>query len=219
MRYSIRGFLVKSENAAKPIKQQNKEVLTWIASLPSNLKVLDYGCGKFRYAIPLSQQVEFVHAVDSGVQLSRKQIINNQSTTLMEYARRFHRNISVFPVDSRAWINNRYDIVLCSNVLSAIPSAAERIKVLNRLRDVLKPSGYIFLCIQYRNSSFTGYKENPNASRYFDGWIIRKSLNCKTVSFYGLISPARLIKLCQGVKLQVINSFQRNGSVYVFCKR
>jgi hypothetical protein len=77
MRYRVRGCELRSENAAKPASQPSRAVLGWIAGLPAGLVILDYGCGKLRYAGPLAKRARAVMAVDSHVQVSRLQKLEN----------------------------------------------------------------------------------------------------------------------------------------------
>src|SRR2546427_92673 len=103
MRYRVRGFTVRSENAAKPVTQPNPYVLKWIRELPQSASVLDFGCGKLRYTIPLADRVRHVTAVDSAVQLCRQQLLNGVRTNIKEYARSYLANARAVAVADPQW--------------------------------------------------------------------------------------------------------------------
>ena len=122
MRYKVKGLEIRTENAAKPYGQGCRWILRWITQLPTVVSALDYGCGKFRYTIPLSKRVRSVCAVDSACQINRTQMVRNVRTTLVDYAREHLKNVKVFDVSSGAWCRKKYDSIICANVLSVIPS-------------------------------------------------------------------------------------------------
>lgn len=215
MRYKVTGLTIKSENAAKPISQSSQWVLRWISSLPKSSIVLDYGCGKFRYTIPLSRKVRAVYSVDSIHQLDKVQIINNKKTTLRDYAKRYLRNVVVCDTVDDKWRQQKYHYVLCSNVLSAIPNKRKRTEILKLLSTVLRPNGKLFVCTQYRNSYFKAYANYPNAKRFRDGWLITKK---GTAFFYGIIPPTELAKLCQKAGFHIIECYSKGESAYVTAK-
>jgi len=212
MHYKVNGLLIKTENAAKPISQQSQWVLQWISSLPRSSVVLDFGCGKFRYTIPLSKRVASVFAVDSIFQIERTQIINEKKCTLTEYALKYLPNVTVCDVMHKDWQRPKYDYVLCSNVLSTIPSKQKRSQTLKSLLPLLKGDGNILICTQYRNSYFNSYKDNPKANRYLDGWVISSS---RGVSFYGIIGPEELRHVCITAGFNVTECYSKGESAYV----
>ena len=85
MRYTIQGQIIKSENAAKPHNQKSKVIDEYLLSKAGNDTVLDYGCGKLRYADSLIKIGNKVTFVDSEVQLNRVQIIRGEKTNIPEY--------------------------------------------------------------------------------------------------------------------------------------
>lgn len=215
MHYKVEKKTIKTEYAAKSPSQANKNVLKWIDSLPYNSSVLDYGCGKFRYTIPLSSKVQNVTAVDSSYQVNRIQRINGISTNLSNYASQYLPNVNVFDIHSNAWENAKYDYILCSNVLSSIPMLEERVYITNKFSNLLKPEGLVLLCTQFRNSYFNTYDENPRAKRFYDGWIIKTTWG---YSFYGLITSDKMVSICETGNLQIIDKYIDDGSAYVLAK-
>ncbi len=216
MNYKINNNInIKSHNAAKSIKQTNKFLLNYITHLPSNYTVLDYGCGKLRYTLPLCDTVETVFAIDSSEQLARIQNIDGVKTTVLSFEDKYP-NLKIYELSKNEWMNRHYDFILCSNVLSAIPYRKERVKVLKNIRNVLKPNGTALITVQYRNSYFSDYENRSTAIPYYDGWIINNKGN---YSFYGLVIPEKLKKLCSEAKLIIENTQLKDGSCYIFVKR
>ncbi len=215
MHYEIKGFEIKTENAAKPYGQASKWLLDEIAQLPRTSVALDYGCGKFRYTIPLSRRVRTVCAVDSSYQIDRVQQIHDKRTTLEDYADKCLRNVHVQEVSSGTWRKMKFDFVLCVNVLSVIPSRQIRISVLRSFRAVLKPNGQILVSCQYRNSYFDAWQNNPNAERHKDGWLVRSR---NGASFYAIIPPERLLRHCREAGLVVLRSGAKGETAFAFAR-
>lgn len=216
MHYEVNGLTVRTENAAKPLGQAHAFVLHWIGELLPTSVVLDYGCGKFRYTIPLARHVKNVVAVDSKHQVDRIQIVAGEETSLRSYAADHLPNTQVYDITQKAWLGRRYDIVLCANVLSTIPFPRKRRSILRKLRDVLKPRGRLLLCTQYRNTYFKTYATNPQASEYEDGWLIRSRHG---TAFYGIIDKTALVELCDSSGLAITEAFSKGESAYVVASR
>lgn len=216
MHYSIGKEIIKSENAAKSVKQANKEIMKIINELPKESFVLDYGCGKFRYTIPFSKRVEKVYSLDSKEQISKVQIINGVRTNLEEYRSKFLHNVSLFTLEDDDWKKYKYDFVLCSNVLSAIPSYKKRIEVFSNIKMVLSDTGRALICTQYRNSYFTGYRKRKDCIKYYDGWIIRGKNN---TAFYGLVTLKKMMYYSRLVGLDIDKGYNKDGSAYLIVKK
>ena len=180
MHYKINDGIIESELAAKSTRQPNKQVLKYINTLSSDEVVLDYGCGKLRYTIPLSKQVKKVVAIDSLEQLSKRQIINGKMMRLLDF---YDEAISIYSIDSVEWRNQQYDTIFCTNVLSAVPYYIERLQILKNAKSVLKDSGVLFISTQYRNSYFNTY--NCSATRFLrnrDRIVEKKSPILRSIS-------------------------------------
>lgn len=216
MHYEIEGALIKTENAAKPISQASKHLLNWIDCLRSNLVVLDYGCGKFRYTIPLARRVSSVYAVDSMCQIEREQMIAGVRTTLRNYAKRHAKNVCVCDVESDKWRRRRYGVILCANVLSAIPIRKQRQYVLKQLNTVLRQSGQLLVTTQYRNTHFNSYERSPDVRRYLDGWLGKSR---QGNFFYGVIPPHELERLCVRAGFNVLKSGSKGETAYVLATK
>lgn len=210
MHYHVNEYVIESELSAKSTKQTNKVVLDFISKLPPNYEVLDYGCGKLRYSIPLAYQTSKVIAIDSNYQIEKKQVINNNIITPKEYPL---KNLIVQDINSSDWKHKKYDIVFCTNVLSAVPDDEERLKILRNSRSALKKSGYIYIVVQYRNSYFNQYQSRKGAIKYNDGWLIKRKEY--KYSFYGMVTPEKIIKLCNEAGFNYYEIAKHDGSCYI----
>ncbi len=215
MHYKINEeIIIKSENAAKSAKQTNKIVMKYISELPNDYIALDYGCGKLRYTIPLCKKVKTVIAVDSKIQLSRNQVIDGEKISIISYANDIS-NLNVFELSENDWKKQKYDVILCCNVLSTIPNHFDRLTILENIKKMLNETGEALITVQYRNSYFKLYKSRDYAFPYYDGWIIN---NKGTHSFYGLITPKALEELCNEASLKITNIQIHDGSTYIKVK-
>lgn len=216
MRYKFKGTELKTENAAKPYQQRSKWLVGQISQIPRNAKALDYGCGKFRYTIPLSRRVRYVYAIDSTFQIERTQQIASRRTNLREYARKYLKNVSVCEIGSDGWRQQRFDFVLCANVLSVIPRKSDRLKVLRDLRRVLKRNGQLLASTQFRNTYFRQWEGDPNATWVRDGWFVN---GVRGSSFYAILPPKKLSRLCRTAGLVVSRMGSKGEAGFVFAKR
>jgi|BioPla2DNA2_1021312.scaffolds.fasta_scaffold04554_5 SAM-dependent methyltransferase len=213
MHYLIDGLCVESELAARATLCPNKHVLKYISEIPVCSVVLDYGCGKMRHTIPLSKQVACVYAVDSKEQIHKIQTINEIRTSVYEYSKQYASNIFVYDAKCSEWKNVKYDRVLLTNVLSAVPFYDTRIDILENIYSVLKDDGEVLITTQYRNSDYSKYKFRTSCQRYYDGWLMRRSES--KYAFYGLVTPESIVELCSAVGLVVSGIKKSDGSVYV----
>ncbi len=200
MHYKIGGVRIRSEYAALSSGNPHQLVLKQILDWPRDASVLDYGCGKLRYSIPLARVVHSVTAIDSAVQLMRTQKIDGQFTTLRQFACSPNSNIRVFSLNETQWQKSRYDRILCANVLSAIPSQRHRNELMSKIRKVLRRDGVALIVNQHRNSYFKTYASRKTARRHLDGWLLSTKAGTR---FYGLIDKSVLLRLCKRSRLSV----------------
>lgn len=187
--------------------------MEWIGTLPRRSRALDYGCGKLRYTIPLSERCKHVWAVDSPDQLDRQQIVCGHKSSVREYGRTWLPNVTVSSVD--AFKNRRvsFDVALVTNVLSAIPHRPTRVAILTEIRERLREDGIVLVANQHSNSHFRAWADNPRAERYRDGWLVTSD---RGLSFYGLIDPRSVVRHCKQAGLRVLESGtkQRGETAY-----
>jgi SAM-dependent methyltransferase len=216
MRYEVEGLTVRAENAAQSADKPNAHVLSWIEVLDHDGRILDYGCGKLRYTIPLAGRTRQVVGVDSAVQLDRAQVVGGCETTVRRYVAEHLENVTVVGQDEPRWRDGPgFDAALCANVLSAIPDRAVRVGVLRDIGASLGPDGRLLACTQYRHSSFAGYAESDRARRYGDGWLIVDARNPAFAHFYGLIDKESLVAHCADAGLRVVRAWVNGKSAYV----
>lgn len=216
MRYKFKGVELRTENAAKPYRQRSSWVVDQISQIPAGAVALDYGCGKFRYTIPLSRRVRHVCAVDSFFQIERDQQVANRRTSLRKYAKKYLKNVSVHEIDSPSWRRLRFDFILCANVLSVIPHKSIRLRVLRELRGVLKRNGQLLVSTQFRNTHFSHWKKHSGADWVRDGWFVQ---GLRGASFYAIIPPNKLGQLCRSAGLIVSRMGSKGETGYVFAER
>lgn len=185
-----------------------------LAELDETTRVLDYGCGKLRYTIPLARRVATVCAVDSEYQLARSQAIGGQTTTVREYASHLS-NVVVMTPEECLSSSIVCDYVLCANVLSAIPDLDARTEVLAAAAGRLSSHGRGLVCTQYRHSSFAEYANCDRARRYADGYLIRDKSHGTSASFYGMIDRPSLVAHVERAGLRVTRSYVHDKSAYV----
>jgi len=216
MHYLVDNRLIKSENAALSYQQTNSIILKYIEDLPANIDILDYGCGKCRYSRQLNKKSRKLVLFYSEIQLSRKQMICGCYVSVREYANSHLDNAITISVEEQDNNNLSFDFILCANVISAIPFENERKVVFDNINRHLKKTGYALITVQYYNSYFKSYSDKPGSIKYNDGWIIQRG---KDFSFYGIISPSKLIDYCENSGLQIMNKKLIQGSVYLLVNK
>jgi len=216
MRYRVRGLEIRSENAAKPASSAGKWMLDRIRELSPSAIGLDIGCGKLRYTVPLAKRISEVTAVDSAEQLRRKQKLFGKRCSIREHASTCLPNVIVRSLDEREWSRRRYQIILCSNVLSAIPSMKTRRKLVSTAYKCLARRGQFILTTQYRNSHFDSWKTSPSATRYLDGYMVKGR---RGTTFYGLIGAPALRRLCETVGFRIVAAGHNKELAFVLATR
>jgi 2-polyprenyl-3-methyl-5-hydroxy-6-metoxy-1,4-benzoquinol methylase len=216
MRYIVRGLEIRSENAAKPACSAGRWMLNWIRRLPTGASGLDIGCGKLRYTVPLANRISSVAAVDSTIQLDRQQTMFGRLCSIRQYVSKALRNVTVYSVEDPRWRRKRYDVVLCSNVLSAIPCLRTRKRLVRAAYTCLKPGGTLLLTTQYRNSHFNEWGSTRKAIRYLDGFLVQGK---RGTSFYGLLDAKGLTRLCRSCGFQNLDAGHAKELAYVLARR
>lgn len=216
MHYKIdKNVVIKSENAAKSYTQPNRYLLSLLEEFNNFNYALDYGCGKGRYTSKLCNLANKVDAIDSRIQIHRKQNIWGKQTTLANWAESIP-NLAVYSIEDFQFQKEKYDLILNSNVLSAIPKETERIQILRNIKKALTKEGFAIITVQYRNSYFSAYAKRQNAKRFFDGWLIKRQ---NSYSFYGLINKSKLIAYIENVGLHIVHIRLHDGSVFAIVSK
>jgi len=191
-------------------------MLNWINKLPRAAKVLDLGCGKLRYTVPLAKRVSSVIAVDSAIQLDRKQLLFGKKRSVREYVSKALPNVHLNSFDNENWRLRRYDIILCSNVLSAIPCRKTRKALMKAARCCLAAHGELLVTTQYKNSHFENWRTTKKATKYLDGFLVRGK---RGTSFYALLDCTALARLCRHCGLRILKAAHVKELAYVLANR
>ena len=178
--------------------------------------MLDYGCGKLRYSVHLAKIAKSLTLVDSEDQMSRVQVIAGERTTIRRYVARHWPHARVINVSEFRESRGRFDLVLCANVLSAIPRKEVRRRLVRLLASRLRPGGHCVLAAQYTNSYFCQQMSSPSVLKYGDGFITGSRENA---SFYGIIRLPVLSRLAISCGMKIVESYRRGQSIYVVVGR
>jgi SAM-dependent methyltransferase len=216
MHYRIgRGIVVRTENAAKPEKQQSSYLVSFLRKLKPVSSSFDYGCGKLRYTAAILKTTETLAIVDSEIQLSRQQILRGVTTSVRNLMG--HSNqVAVYNDVEFANLASGFDRGFCINVLSVIPILARRRRLLEVIRSHLRPGAGCLFVVQYRNSDFDRMRKMRNTKPWRDGFLID---SLRGFSFYGIISPQRLASAVERAGFKVDDVRLNDGSVYLWASR
>ena len=121
MRFRInKNWIVKSENAAKPMAQESNFVKQMIREMEPVNALLNFGCGKLRYLNEMQETSKHLVLVDSEIQLSRTQTLLGKKASIREL---FADSNSVEVMNSKELIQSSlmFDKAFCLNILSVVP--------------------------------------------------------------------------------------------------
>jgi len=217
MRYKVKSFEIRSENAAKPCSQAAKAVIDWIRRKDRIKNALDLGCGKLRYTRHLAEKCEHLGLVDSMIQIERKQMIRKRQTTIKEYVAKYWPHAEVYCIEEFLEKTRRkYDFVLCANVISAIPSKRMRAKTLRSILMCLKKKGQVLVVNQYTNSYFKQVIRSIRATPHLDGYILSSA---RGSYYYGILPGEKMSKILLGCGFSIIESWRNGQSAFVLAGR
>ena len=189
MRYRVKGAEIRSENAAKPHTQQSRSVATYLRGLPQIASVLDFGCGKLRYANLIAKLGERMTFVDSEIQLSRLQRIRGHVTTVRDFVTHHYLDSRVVSAETLAAHRSQYELITCINVLSAIPSKAALVQALRAIRRLTRKNGMSVFVNQHRNSYYKRFEQAP---RHLFGHLFKGRHG---YSYYGILPQDQMNEL------------------------
>jgi len=217
MRYKIDCAEIRSENAAKTMAEASAFLVDWLRSKPRVNNSLDYGCGKLRYSKYLARRCLRLSLVDSKVQLERSQVINKQVTNVIRYAHKHWPTCRTYTVEQFwAGVEERYDFVLCANVLSAIPSRIIRARSLRAIKACLRPEGQCLVVNQHANSYFKEAPKRAGATPHLDGWLLPSG---RGACYYGILSREKTIRILRAVGFKVLDAWVEGQSTFVLVAR
>lgn len=215
MHYEYLDLIIKAENSAKPLSTQSKEMLSLFHEYISETDfVLDFGCGKLRYTIPLSKIAKKVVGVDSKEQLERTIKISRIPTTLINYARQYE-NIELISQCNPKWKEFTYDKIILSHVLSSIPFEEERLRVIHSLLSVMSESSILIACTNHRMSYFKKWEQSNKVIKYNDGYLVKEP----NASYFGIIGKEKLASYFSLNGYEIIKSYIIEDNSYCICKK
>lgn len=180
---------IRTENAAKPYCQKSLSVDSYIKSIQGKPSVLDFGCGKLRYSDSIFCVASRVTFVDSKIQLNREQIIRGEVTSVRNYIEKHYSNCLAINYESLGNHHKKYNVIICTNVLSAIPCPITISEALAHIRRLLSKSGWVVFVNQHRSSYFKKYESGSK-------WLYGHLYNGKRgSSYYGILNKPTIEKL------------------------
>ena len=216
MKYLVEGITIKSHNSAKPQKTASIHLLEYLEQyIDIDDIVLDFGCGKLRYSIPISKKANKVIAVDSSEQILRQIKINGQSTTVLQDSIKY-KNIEVIDVNDNKWVRSDYNVILLIHVLSAIPDEEDRKKIVDKLFDIMDKECKIICCNNHRMSYFKKWENSDKVIKYNDGYLVKEP----TPSYFGKIDKIKLKEYFPVEKFNIEEvKIQEDNTIFVCKKR
>lgn len=209
MRYKISGNELRTENAAKPHTQQSKLVASYLNSIEVVDSLLDFGCGKLRYSDILTSISKRTTFVDSEIQLFRTQVVRGIKTTVDNYVTSNYENSIAISFESIKKHKEKYDLITCTNVLSAIPCDKTLKSALGEMRRLLKEKGTIIFINQHKSSYFKKYE---TGQRHMHGYLYNGR---KGTSYYGILCKIKTTALLEENGFKVKKSWCKGESNYI----
>ena len=209
MRYRVRGVDIRTENAAKPHLQQSKAVARYLKQLNRVEAIVDFGCGKLRYADLVSKVGKRATFIDSEIQLTRQQRVRGKMSTVTEVALTRYSNVKVLASENLNFLAERYDIATCINVLSVIPDGSALNRVLKAIRRLTKPTGFAVFVNQHRNTYFKKFEEGRP---HLFGHLVEGR---NGASYYGIMTKERVEDLLRKAGFSIRRSWNEGEINFV----
>lgn len=215
MHYKINDTLVKSENAAKPTFTPSKDMLLLLRDYIKKTDcVLDYGCGKLRYTIPISKMAKIVHGVDSDEQIYRPIKVKGKKITISDLAKKY-KNIVLQTISKKEWQKLKYDKIVLLHVLSTVPHEKDRFKIVRALYGVMHSESILIACTNHRMSYFKKWDVSPKVEKYNDGYFVKEPI----ASYFGVINKEKLIRYFERSGFEILQLFIKEDNTYCICKK
>ncbi len=208
MRYKIKGKEIRTENAAKPSSQKSSVVDDYIGGILNKPSILDFGCGKLRYSDTLASVASKVTFVDSEIQLNREQVVRGERTTVKNYVKSNYSGCKTVPYESLDKHRSKYDVITCTNVLSAIPCKRMITDVLEHIIRLLKKDGVAIFVNQHRSSYFSKYE---TGAKILHGYLYSGS---KGSSYYGILDTPVIERLLKKHEYEIIKTWVVGESTF-----
>jgi SAM-dependent methyltransferase len=189
MQYNIKGTVINSHNAAKPHSQSSREVVDCLIDVGTVRSILDLGCGKLRYSSHLIKISSNICFVDSKIQLERVQTIKGERCSVKEYVGKYYPESKCVALEDIEDLQENFDLVFCSNVLSAIPCENTLNETMSIIFRALSDYGKALIVNQHRSSYFKKFEQGvPHLYGY-----LHKGR--RGTSYYGIIDKDAIYDL------------------------
>lgn len=217
MQYKVKGMVIRSENAAKPMAHVARALVGWLRDRPATKSALDYGCGKLRYTPHLAARSQHLGLVDSSEQLDRVQRIGGLETTVRQYAKEEWPGCRIYELTQfLEGVPHTYGFILCANVLSAIPCPKVRARSLGSIRRALTRRGTVLAVNQHTNSYFKEVTSRREAVPHLDGWLLPSRGG---TSYYGILNRDEVARLLERYGFVIEQTWIDGQSNYVLAGR
>jgi 2-polyprenyl-3-methyl-5-hydroxy-6-metoxy-1,4-benzoquinol methylase len=211
--YRVAGYLIRSENTAKPLSQASEFLTNWILSQGRVKDAVDFGCGRLRYSGCLAQRCDHLTLVDSQHQIERVQQLNGTRAHIRDYALSHWSKSRVLTFEAFERDRRKYDFVLCANVLPVVPDSRMRARIIREIASHLRTDGEALFVCQFRNSYFKQLPSFPGAKRHLSGWAVLRAGDRS--SYYGILPKRQLEDLIKQHGFAVRTSWLVGQSAYV----
>lgn len=173
-------------------------------------KILDFGAGSLRHALPLVRAGFTVGAIDFKEGYSRpichkhlKELCGNDRFCLMEWPHTFCGNSKIF--------RGRFDAALLIYVLQTMPVPKERKEAMNFISSKLKwHEAYLFYCSRYNQLNGGNHKRYAVSDGYY---MYPKR---KYHSFYREFTTSETHAFMAKYKFERVKSFSERGTDQMF---
>ena len=183
------------------IKPQNTAITKGVAkSVKDNLdiikgNVLDYGAGKLRNSLFLSEKEINLYATDLDVQILKWQK---------------NEKINFLSLDDLKDYENFFDVVLLTFVLNVIVEDNERIEILENIRKVLKKNGILIV----ETRTLESFREKNKKEEFKDGYILKKP---GSYTFQKIYEKEELENLLSG-RFLILKFRKEKASNVILCR-
>lgn len=132
--------------------------------LPAGSRIFDTACGTGNYATELLKndyQIALNDLSDKNIEFARNKIGNNKNVLFYECSD---------ALQAKGWKKQSWDAVLILGPLYHMLSKENRISLMQKSYEHLKPGGYVFASFMSRTGALIyGLKHNPKGILYDDG--------------------------------------------------
>ncbi len=173
----------------------------WPIDIQPGMKILDLGCGWGTHTFPLANLDTEVYAVD----------LTKQRVDFVEARKRFENRNNIFPLVANVmelpFSGESFDLIVSNGVLEWVGLQTEfggpvevQIKFLQKMRNLLKPGGVLYIGIEnryaqayfYKGIDHSGIKYTSLLPRFlanlYTKWKIKKPYITYTYSHTGFIN-------------------------------